>query len=223
MTIVEAAYKLCKSIVVCPARVPLQALIYELNHTLASQPAGYADRATFGYMARQQRSQFLGYLLIDQERAEITKAPSPRNVPPLTDPERALLLAAHSQIEALNQLALEPFLLLFPRAKRATNPYGMKRTLRTSLAHSNPPFPTSECEAVARAFQTHPLLPVALATPPSLVTGEHQTSSWLRWRILRNVSGRLAQDRRTGIWLTSYILNQRHRRPALNIVRSRRL
>lgn len=169
MTILQAAYAACKAVIASAGREPLRAIIYELNHSLSSPPPGYVDRSMLGYLARQQRSQFLGYLLVDQERARLASAPMPALIPPLSDEQRNLLLAAHSQMVALNHRALEPLLNKFPHAAEATDPYGAKLPLTAALDHRSPPFAVEAFESVAVAFQSHPGLRLAITSPPELV------------------------------------------------------
>ena len=161
MTIQKAAYDTCKAIVGAPARPTLEKVIHNLNR---------GERSLFGYFARHQRNQFLGYLLVDQERDRLTSAPTPHVIPTLSDAEQAALLSGHSQLSNLNMRALEPLLTTFPQVAQATDPYGLALPLRVGLDHTNPPFPVIAFETMAKAFHAHPALKIATETPPALLT-----------------------------------------------------
>ncbi len=121
MTVKATAYRLCKAVIASKLREELQALIHDLN--VSSDASGRPGRGQFGYAARRQGANLLGYLIVDQERARIASGPLPMLIPPLADQERQLLANVHAELLALNHACIETIISARPALQNALNPY----------------------------------------------------------------------------------------------------
>ncbi len=81
------------------------------------------DTSSFGYIAHEQSSQFLGYLVVDQERDRIEKYPMPMTVTPLEENERIVLASAHAQFQKLNEMCLDSLTRHLPDFNKILDPY----------------------------------------------------------------------------------------------------
>ena len=166
MTILQAAYQFAKDVKASSPCTALREKLRELN----TVQEGRVDRSTFGYMARQQRAQLYGYVLLDQMRGElISRDDRPLILPDLDEEERELLLRANAQILELNAHCVQSVLEVFPNAFRALSPYGRFPAITSQPAASEPLFAPEIFATAAAAFQNHPAIQVARAAPRELI------------------------------------------------------
>jgi len=165
VTITKATYTLCKSVVAAQARQELQELILKL-----STSAGSSD-GHFGYLARRQGCQLLGFLIVEQERATISLGSLPVFILPLADSERMLFRSAHAEITHLNQLCVEPVLSRWPATRLALDPYSQHVQLAESPKANPAKRLLSEVERaeLTQAFVQHSGVRAILETPAALV------------------------------------------------------
>lgn len=79
-------------------------MITSLDAVSKAAQAKGKDRSFFGYMARGLRAQFLGYVLVDQQRPTLQQTHDlPQIIPDLSASERRALLSAHLAIDFLNR------------------------------------------------------------------------------------------------------------------------
>jgi hypothetical protein len=157
MTIKDAGYQLCRRVKESMLREQIATLLLSLN---ISKPGH--GRGTFGYYARSQRAQVMGYLIIDQQRDQLNAESPHRGIPPLEDDERIFLASVQKQITDLNRRCIEPLTEALPDCARAVDPYNR-------FAYVEPPdIPSidfiskdSTSELVSQ-FQEHPALSAVL-------------------------------------------------------------
>jgi hypothetical protein len=154
MSILTAAYQLCKSVKAVSVRDDIANLILELN---------FNERGTFGLYAREQYAQLAGYLFVDQERSAIeTKRGRP--VPPLADDERQLLADVHGQIVELNRKCVAPLLEALPNCARAVDPYGDLKYVGKDVSLGMELLTTEMVNELVTGFHRHPAIAGALET-----------------------------------------------------------
>jgi hypothetical protein len=73
MNIKTETYNICKEIKKIELRNQVKDLINELNKSSEQDRGTDNDRSYYGYVARNQNAQFMGYLLVDEKREEIEK------------------------------------------------------------------------------------------------------------------------------------------------------
>ena len=162
MSIRADAYQLCKTVWNSPSRDKIRDLIRSLNRIPEAGIRTETDRSHFGYMARKQNAQVLGYLMVDQERARLEKGPFPHPISPLRDQERQLLASAHNQFIQLNEQCVAPLTAELPKCTKAIDPY-------SQFPHSAPPavsegdvLAPEAIQAMATSFHQHPAINTAL-------------------------------------------------------------
>jgi len=123
MSLKSDTFILCKKIWELKIREPIKKLIRELNISSGTSIGGERDRSNFGYIARQQIAQFLGYIIVDEKRAEIEKSPYTRVVPILSEKEIELLRKAHFILEYLDGRCTSIVTAVIPNSGKALDPY----------------------------------------------------------------------------------------------------
>lgn len=113
MSIRDEAYGLCKAIGISPARKLVHDLILSLKNGMLE------------YYGHEEHAQFLGYLMVDQERARFAEGPHPLQIPPLKDEQRQLLAAIHNRIVQLNKQCVSPLVDALPLCAKAVDPYNL--------------------------------------------------------------------------------------------------
>jgi len=158
MSILDAAYRLCKSVKESPLRDEAGNLILGLN---------FNERGTFGLYARQRQSQVLGYLAVDQERPELERKRG-QTLPPLEDDERRLLADVHRQVVELNRRCIAPLLDALPKCVRAVDPYVETKYVQQPVDAGRELFEMEAAGSLVASFHRHPAIVAALETTGSL-------------------------------------------------------
>lgn len=122
MNIKTETYNMCKEIKKIELRNRVRGLIDELNISSKKNKGASNDRSEYGYIARNQNAQFMGYLLVDEKREEIEKN-SPSKVPEIELEEKELLKKAHYIIKYLNVKLTHSIVERVPHLKSTLNPY----------------------------------------------------------------------------------------------------
>jgi len=122
MNIKTETYNICKEIRKIELRNQVKNLIDKLNRSSEQDRSTDIDRSYYGYVARNQNVQFMGYLLVDEKRKEIEKN-SPSKVPEIKLEEKELLKKAHYIIKYLNEKLTHSVLERVPNLKSILNPY----------------------------------------------------------------------------------------------------
>jgi hypothetical protein len=177
MSILTAAYQLCKSVKKAPARDDIANLILGLNLN---------ERGTFGLYAREQYAQLVGYLLVDQERSAI-ETKRGRSVPPLADDERQLLTDVHRQIVELNRRCIAPLLESLPNCARAVDPYGELKYAGRAVSSGREILGTEVGNEIVAGFHQHPAMVAALETTEFLAHELSEDSYRSEVRILHHI------------------------------------
>ena len=120
MNIKTETFNICKEIKKIELRNQIKDLINELNKS-SKQNIG-TDRSYYGEIARNQNTQFMGYLLVDERREEIEKD-RPSKVPEIELEEKELLKKAHYIIKYLNEKLTHSIVERVPNLKSTLNPY----------------------------------------------------------------------------------------------------
>jgi len=122
MNIKTETYNICKEIKKIELRNQIKDLINELNISSKQNKGASNDRSEYGYIARKQNAQFMGYLIVDEKREEIEKD-SPSKVPEIELEEKELLKKAHYIIKYLNEKLTHSIVERVPNLKLTLNPY----------------------------------------------------------------------------------------------------
>ena len=122
MSIKTETYNICKEIKKIELRNRVKGLIDELNISSKQNKGASNDRSEYGYIARKQNAQFMGYLIVDEKREEIEKD-SPSKVPEIELEEKELLKKAHCIIKYLNEKLTHSIVERVPHLKLTLNPY----------------------------------------------------------------------------------------------------
>lgn len=151
MSIRDNAYALCRVISAAPARKPLADLIRSFNSR------------DIGYYGHQQFAQILGYLIVEQNRSQLSQNPMMSvDISSLPENEHYILAGAHAQIAELNRRCVEPLLSAFPERALSVDPYSQfgyippKENIQVELLS-----PT-EFDSLAKSFHTHPQIEIAI-------------------------------------------------------------
>jgi hypothetical protein len=158
MNIRNAAEQLCRDLQNSPPREELRELLWGLN---ISQDT----RCEFGYYAREKYSQFLGYIIVDQEREMNGRMSSP--LPQLTDEERNLLIGAHLQLARLNLSCVSELVRTHPHCSLAVDPYNGFSC--QNLTNGLDLLSEIAIAQMASIFKKHPAITLAAKTAPSEV------------------------------------------------------
>lgn len=151
MNVRDACYALAKDVIQQPDRQAIQKIITALSVATPDNP----NRSHFGYLARKQQAQFLGFLLVDREREGIFKNVPPP-VPPLEPDERILLAAAHENLLMIDERCLEAGTELPEGIRVLLEPYGHHRYAAMGHASRIRLFGSNSLEDVATTFAAHP-------------------------------------------------------------------
>lgn len=81
-------------------------LLTDLNSTSEDKSNTLGDRSHLGYIARRQRAQFMGYLIVDYKRDYINEK-SGDNIPNISDKEREILKRANFILSYINKKSVE--------------------------------------------------------------------------------------------------------------------
>jgi hypothetical protein len=149
----ESAYKLTKAIISSLDRKKLQNVINDLQISKEQN-----DRSHFGYLARQQRLQFFGYLLIDANR--MMNAGSIFSLPEITREERGLLTAAHETLLQLTGMCLKPIEHFTSEIRSLVDGYANHRYLPGGHHKRISIMDEDLMEEAAKEFHNHPAIKV---------------------------------------------------------------
>jgi len=122
MSIKTETYNICKEIKKIELRNRVEGLIDELNISSKQNKGVSNDRSEYGYIARKQNAQFMGYLIVDEKREKIEKD-SLFKVPEIELEEKELLKKAHCIIKYLNEKLTHSIVERVPHLKSTLNPY----------------------------------------------------------------------------------------------------
>lgn len=201
MSIRDDAYNLCRTVGRSTSRSDVAELIRGLN-----------DRGNLGYYGHHQFAQVLGYLVVDQNRAEMMARPIPKNIPALEDTERKLLAGVHNQIVRLNEQCVTPLTSALPKCVVAVDPYNTFSYTPLSEVDERDLLTPEAIRLMAESFHNHPQIAVALASaeivPEDVTPQEHaQQVLGMREEFLK------AGARETPKWLVDIVYRQREDLP----------
>ncbi len=165
MSIRDEAYRLCKTVWASPSRAKLRDLIHGIDRVADEDRDTEKDRSHLGYLARSLHAQVLGYLVVDQRRAELEQDPYPQRIRPLFDSERQFLAGVHRQILLLNEQCIAPLVAQLPRSAAAVDPYAKFGIVTLTGTHNGDILTTQAIDAMARSFHQHPAIVAALEIP----------------------------------------------------------
>lgn len=101
----------------------IQDLIYSLNYIKNEKINTKEDRSDFGYFSRRLNSQFLGYLLIEQQKENLQKKHPQIIKYGLSNEEKKLLEKYHLLTVELDRKALQPVLKKNKNIFKIVDPY----------------------------------------------------------------------------------------------------
>jgi len=166
------AYQLCKTVWNSQSRDKIRDLIQSLNRIRIPE-AGVRTETdlspSFGYIARKQDAQVLGYLMVDQERARLEKGPFPHPISPLRDQERQLLASAHNQFIQLNEQCVAPLTAELPKCTKAIDPYSQFPYIVPPDVSEGDVLAPEAIQSMATSFHQHPAINMALRSMEPVV------------------------------------------------------
>ncbi len=115
MNIKDCCFKLCKQIWDLESRDSIREFILSLDKA-------DNDKNYFGYYAKKQCSQFMGYLIVDYKREEIN-GESIIKIPNISSSELNLIKKGHSIISYLNKKLISIFENRFKNITKILDPY----------------------------------------------------------------------------------------------------
>ncbi len=180
MSIKERAYGMCKDVRASLSRPTLKAVLAGL------------DAGQFGYLARNQNIQFLGYLMVDKKRSAIENGPFPIQIPPLAQEDLSILETAHSELVLLNRRCISPLVDQLKLSEAIVDPYNRyEYSLPSGTADAS--FASAEAtDAVVSSFKNHPALSIAIDSrlpQMSMVSKEQYVKSMLTFDEILNRVG----------------------------------
>lgn len=164
MSIKSAAYQLVKAVQRSPLRDELRGIIRSLNVTTDAEREAGRDRSQFGYHARKQRIQLLGYLVVDAQRERL-----PFPLPYLDQHEKNLIGAFQREILDLNSRCMHLLLKDTAIPPAALDPYNQYRYAVPDRLEGVQFLSESELDAMVAEFAGHGGIAQARRTlPPHL-------------------------------------------------------
>ena len=140
----------------------IQNIINSLNYVKNEKINSKEDRSDYGYLSRRLNSQFLGYLLVDQQRDQLQAAHSQIFKYGLEDKEKRLVEKYHIITVELDKRVLHPLLEKFEGIFRILDPYNKFRYIPTedSLLTDKD---KEMIEHYSCGFNTHPAMSFLLS------------------------------------------------------------
>ena len=160
MSILSEAYDLIKTFKESPHRQMLKSLLDTLTFTKSGEQNTDNDRSQLGYFARHQYLQTLGFLLLDETQLPIS-------LPKLTQEEKALIGAFHSQLVSLNVKCVSNVVNKLPLIIEAVNPYSEYKDFSFESNTDIVFFDEEKVGKLAQAFSGHPGIDGAIKSVPN--------------------------------------------------------
>lgn len=116
-----------------------------------------------------QKAQFLGFLMVNQERKALEQT-FPQTIPPLDESARRLLAGMHNQITRLNACCISSLMTSLPVCGAAVDPYNAL-PYRASAEDGEVPLLTEEqIEKISSSFKEHPAIIKTIETASAVPT-----------------------------------------------------
>lgn len=159
MSIRNAAFQLCKAVWESASRKQIVDLNDKIHNGMVM------------HFGDQEHAQFLGYLMVNQERHRYAEGPHPFNFPGLEAEQQQLLAAAHSRFTELNTQCVASLLDALPNVSQAINPYS-RYDYKTPTEVIKIDLLTDEnIASMASSFHAHPQIAIAIETSRILSPG----------------------------------------------------
>ena len=156
MSIRDSAFQLAKAVVKSVDRERLRSVLRELLYS-KEDVNNSSNRSHFGYLARQQRLQFFGYLLVDKHRI-LNPDAGPLAIPEIEPEERKVLAAAHETLEYLGKECLKSALPLSPEIDALMDPYRGQGYTSGNHMESIDLVSRNALNRTAQIFSAHPAI-----------------------------------------------------------------
>ena len=163
MTLKQSAYGLTTAINKAEDRVKLRDLIHSLNRVDEQR-----DRSNFGYLARKQHLQFLGFLLVDFQRSTNPKA-SLLPIPEIDLSEIELLVAAHESFMELSNACLAPVANLLPNPLILVDTYTRYGYKSGGYSKEINLLTEPALQQVVESFHNHPAIGLLIESVTNLI------------------------------------------------------
>lgn len=98
MSVLKKSYEVCKILKQIDFRDDIRQLIRALNSSGGEDGSVHSGNGHFGYVARQQRAQFMGYLIVDEKRDAVNDG-GLGFIAPLSTKDKELLQKGHYVIK----------------------------------------------------------------------------------------------------------------------------
>ena len=171
MEIRKATYELCKLISTLPERPKLANLISSMGNS------------QLGYYGHRQYAQVLGYLMVNQERANFDAKPFPEHIQPLPVETLKTLAGIHKRIVDLNQRCVKAITDKLPRCSfRVLSPYNRFAYVAPNDIPDLNILTDQQTNELVEAFQSHPKVAIALESstsiPPTFSEEHYMQNVW---------------------------------------------
>lgn len=180
MTILKTAYEVCKYIKSLAMRQEIKELIYKM-HTARS------SHGDLGYIAKHKYIQFLGYLIVSQQKKEIESGPLPIRINTLSQNELAILEQAHRFILQINKNCCEHLKPVLPNAVYSIDPYVQ---YNYKFQNSNNKTIDSNVDSIRNLYATftnHPSFKIIQKYVPQIKNIKHVPKEYFLTIVLRIV------------------------------------
>lgn len=177
MTILRAAYDVCKYVMQLPNRPLLADLMHRINFS-TDKDSAKDSFGGLGQSGRKARRQFAGYLAA-AHRLQQSWGPAlgSRFHGFLSSDELSLLEEAHQFLLDLNVAILDNVTHKLPQLLNSINPYSQYKWLPQQSGERLYDINIAPIQVLCDEFGQHPALKVIMATPPAikaLSTGDHR-------------------------------------------------
>jgi hypothetical protein len=164
-------YEFCKKIRLVDECTKIRDVVKSLTLCKEEDINTSRDRSSYGYHARQYSAQFLGFVVLDENRARFDSL-LPTSIPVTENSEIDLLKRIHQKIESLNSVCVAKLVAKHPEFSLALNPYSRPSILLKNKISSTDCFPDSDVERISNAFESTPAFKHLYSLEPSAKTSD---------------------------------------------------
>ncbi len=123
MSILQAAYRVCKSIRSLPVREEVKGLIHNLSFGSLAEGTQSRSYRELGFLGKNASIQFLGYLVVNQKGDVLEDLPYQTKIGSLSPDELSLLERTHRFILQIDKNCCDYLGAVLPNAVDAIDPY----------------------------------------------------------------------------------------------------
>lgn len=159
MNLQESIFSFTKSVQSTQDCQKMSTLIESLNSF--KENSGKEDRSNFGYIARRQYLQILGYILVHQHREEMAQ-----KIPMISEEELDLFVATNNLFLKVNMFLTDGIAKEIDPYKTIINPYSLIQFNPIETKSIINLYSHNVLENLRNSFMTHPALVTIINNPP---------------------------------------------------------